>query len=117
MLFYQNVSTNKDLRDASNQAEVAIRDFLVESEMRLDVHNAKKNAEEHIKAHGTQLKAEEQRLVEKMLLDGRRSGLDLPEKERARLTELKKELSQLCVEFSVSACITRYLLTVLITSL
>jgi Zn-dependent oligopeptidase len=41
-------------------------------------------------------------LVEKLLLDGKRAGLDLPEKDRKELEKLKKELSLTCVEFSVS---------------
>ena len=102
VLFYQNVSTDKELRDASSQAEVTLRDFLVEVEMRIDVFKAKKNAEANIKAQGVKLTPEEQRLVDKMLLEGKRSGLDLPEDKRELLTAKKKELSQLCVEFNVS---------------
>ncbi|KAH8114574.1 Metalloprotease [Phellopilus nigrolimitatus] len=100
ILFYQNVSTSKELRDASNQAEVTVRDFLVEAEMRVDVFNAKKHAEANISAQGIELSGEEKRMVEKMILDGRRAGLDLPEEKRKALTTKKKELSQICVEFS-----------------
>lgn len=70
--------------------------------MRLDVFNAKLNAEKNIKESGVKLTAEEQRLVEKMILDGKRSGLALPEKERDELKALQKEHSQACLEFSVS---------------
>lgn len=102
VLFYQNVSTSKELRDASNQAEVFVRDFLVEAEMRVDVFAAKKHAEANIKAQDVKLTTEEKRLVEKMMLDGIRAGLDLPENKRDLLTTKKKELSQVCVEFGVS---------------
>ncbi|KAF8631796.1 hypothetical protein AX17_005011 [Amanita inopinata Kibby_2008] len=100
--FYQNVSSSKELRDASNEAEVRIRDFSVESSMRLDVYQAKVSAEKNIKASGEwdRLSSEEQRLVEKMILDGTRAGLALPEKAREELKQLKKELSQVCLEFS-----------------
>lgn len=100
--FYQNVSPSKELRDASNEAEVQIRDFGVESSMRLDVYQAKVNAEKNLKASGEwdKLSPEEKRLVDKMILDGTRAGLALPEKEREELTRLKKELSQVCLEFS-----------------
>ncbi|ETW81741.1 Metallo peptidase M3A [Heterobasidion irregulare TC 32-1] len=98
--FYQNVSPSKELRDASNDAEVQVRDYGVESSMRLDVFQAKVAAEKNIRASGRTLAAEEQRLVDKMLLDGKRAGLALEEKERTELTELKKELSQVCLEFS-----------------
>ncbi|KIL67827.1 hypothetical protein M378DRAFT_9095 [Amanita muscaria Koide BX008] len=100
--FYQNVSSSKELRDASNEAEVQIRDFGVESSMRLDVYQAKVNAEKNLKASGEwdKLSVEEKRLVEKMILDGTRDGLALPEKERDELKQLKKDLSQVCLEFS-----------------
>ncbi len=102
--FYQNVSPSKELRDASNEAESLVRDFGVESSMRLDVFEAKVAAEKHLKESGDweKLSAEEKRLVDKMILDGKRAGLALPEKERTELTTLKKELSQICLEFSVS---------------
>ena len=99
--FYQNVSTSKELRDASNQAESLVRSFGVEIDMRVDVFNAKKHAAENIKAQGVKLNSEERRLVEKMILDGRRAGLDLPEDKREELTAKKKQLSNLCIEFSV----------------
>ena len=98
IMFYQNVSPSKELRDASNQAEVLLRDFGVESEMRMDVFIAKKNAAANIKE---KLTPEQQRLVDRMLLEGKRAGLELSEDKRKLLTEKKKELSQLCVEFGV----------------
>lgn len=36
------------------------------------------------------------------ILDGTRAGLALPETQRNELMSLKKELSQACLEFSVS---------------
>ncbi|KAI9465436.1 Metalloprotease [Lactarius psammicola] len=98
--FYQHVSTSKELRDASNEAEVLVRDFGVESSMRIDVYNAKVAAQKNIESSGKKLNQEEQRLVEKMVQDGTRAGLSLPEADRERLTEWKKELSQVCLEFS-----------------
>ena len=104
LAFYQNVSASKELRDASNEAESIIREFGVESSMRMDVFKAKVAAEKNIKASGVwdSLTPEEQRLVDKMVLDGTRAGLALPEKEREKLMTLKKELSQACLDFSVS---------------
>ncbi|THH27312.1 hypothetical protein EUX98_g6872 [Antrodiella citrinella] len=98
--FYQNVSPSKELRDASNEAEVLVRDYGVDSSMRLDVFRAKQAAEENIKKADTTLNAEEQRLVEKMVLDGTRAGLALPEEKRTKLSTLQKELSQISLEFS-----------------
>ena len=99
--FYQNVSTSKELRDASNEAEVLVRDYSVDSSMRLDVFKSKQAAEENIKKSGKKLNAEEARLVEKMVLDGTRAGLALPEEKRKELAALQKEVSQVSLEFSV----------------
>ena len=100
--FYQNVSPSKELRDASNEAEQLVLDFGVESSMRIDVYNATVAAQKNIEASGKKLNSEEQRLVEKVVKDGKRAGLGLPEADRERLTTWKKELSQVCLEFSVS---------------
>ncbi|KAF8073822.1 metallopeptidase MepB [Lyophyllum atratum] len=102
LTFYQNVSPTKELRDASNEAESIVRQFSVDSSMRLDVYQAKVAAKKNIEEAGEweKLEPEEKRLVDKMILDGTRAGLALPEKERTQLTILKKELSQVCLDFS-----------------
>lgn len=111
--FYQNVSPAKELRDASNEAEVLVRNYSVDSSMRLDVFKAKQAAEKNVKASGKKLSAEEERLVEKMILDGTRSGLALSEEKRNELQALQKEVSQISLEFSVRIqyslpCCVRY---------
>lgn len=99
--FYQNVSPSKELRDASTDSEMAVRDFGVEAEMRVDVFKSKKAAQKNIQDRQISLTSEQNRLVEKMILDGTRAGLDLPEDKRNELVTLKKELSKQCVEFGV----------------
>ncbi|KAF8895404.1 hypothetical protein BD779DRAFT_1668682 [Infundibulicybe gibba] len=101
LTFYKNVSASKELRDAANVAESLFSDYEIESSMRVDVFRAKVAAEKNLKASKRRemLSAEEQRLVEMMILDGTRAGLDLPENTRVELTGLKKELSQICLEF------------------
>jgi len=68
--FYQNVSPEKELREASNEADSLIQDFVVDVSMRLDVFNAQVAAEKNIKASGQweKLSPEERRLVEKMVI-------------------------------------------------
>ncbi|KAG6850281.1 hypothetical protein H0H93_015538 [Arthromyces matolae] len=102
LAFYQNVSPDKELRDASNAAESVVREFGVESSMRLDVYQAKVAAKKNLEESGEweKLSPEQKRLVDKYILDGTRAGLALPEKERLELTALKKELSQACLDFS-----------------
>ncbi|EKM79421.1 hypothetical protein AGABI1DRAFT_113982 [Agaricus bisporus var. burnettii JB137-S8] len=102
LAFYQNVSPSKELRDASNEAEALVRDYGVESSMRVDVYKAKVAARDNLKKSGQwdKLSSEEQRLVDKMILDGTRAGLALDETSRVKLVELKKELSKTCLDFS-----------------
>ncbi|KAL1689134.1 hypothetical protein GGG16DRAFT_93984 [Schizophyllum commune] len=102
LCFYQNVSPSKELRDASNDAEGLCREFGVTSSMRLDVFQAKAAAEKNLKSSGEydKLSPEDKRLVDKMVLDGKRAGLALPEEKRDALMSLKKELSQTCLQFS-----------------
>ena len=107
LCFYQNVSPSKELRDASTEAEAWARDYGVELSMRLDLFKAKQAAQKNIEASGKKLNAEEARLVEKMIQDGTRAGLALPDKEREELTKLKKEVSAGSLEFSVSILLIR----------
>ena len=100
--FYQNVSPSAELRDASTEAESLVREFEIESSMRIDVFRALQAAEKNIKESGKVLSPEEQRLVDKMILDRTRNGLALPDAKREKLTVLKKELAQACVDFNVS---------------
>lgn len=102
LAFYQNVSPSKELRDASNEAEALVREYGVETSMRIDLFRAKEAAQRNIQKSAVKLSTEEQRLVEKMIQDGTRAGLALPEREREKLTTLKKDLSTACLEFSVS---------------
>lgn len=69
--------------------------------MRVDVFRAKQAAEKAIAAQGVSLSDEEKRFVEKTMLNGRRAGLALPDEQRQKLMALKKELSQVCLEFGV----------------
>jgi hypothetical protein len=90
--------------------------------MRLDVYKAKVAAQKNLNDSGEwdKLSPEQQRLVDKMvspgrrwtrcaeafymiyqILDGTRAGLALLETQRNELMSLKKELSHVCLEFSV----------------
>ena len=63
------MSASKELRDASNEAESLLRDFKVESSMRLDVFKAKVAAKKNVEVSGQwdKLSPEQQRLVDKMV--------------------------------------------------
>jgi len=94
--FYQAVSTQKELRDASTEAEKLLDDFGIESSMREDVFNLvdavlKKNED---------LSPESKRLLEKDHKAYIRMGLGVPAgPKRDRFKEIKKQLSDLSISF------------------
>lgn len=83
LIFYTHVTTDKDVREASIAAEEALDKYAVEVEMRVDVYKALLAAEKNI--NYSTLSPEQKRLVEKMLLEGKRAGLNLPDTQRDRL--------------------------------
>ncbi|KAI9371143.1 peptidase family M3-domain-containing protein [Aspergillus egyptiacus] len=94
--FYQAVSTEKDLRDASFKAEELMDEFAIESSMREDVF---KLVDAVLKKNES-LDPESRRLLEKEHQDFVRNGLNLPAgPRRDRFKEIKKRLSLLSLEF------------------
>ena len=77
--------------------------------MREDLYKAKVTAAANLRKAGAwdALSAEQKRLVDKMLLYGKRAGLTLEKKEdKERLMGLKDELSGACLKFTVrSSCV------------
>lgn len=95
--FYQSVSTDQGVRDASTEAEQLMDDFAIESGMREDMY---KMVETAFKKN-EKLDAESHRLLEKTHKDYIRNGLGIPAgPKRDRYKEIKKRLSQLCIVFS-----------------
>ncbi|KAF2672618.1 zincin [Microthyrium microscopicum] len=94
--FYQAVSTDQKLRDASSDAEKEMDDFGIESAMRDDVFNLvaavlKKNEK---------LDPESRRLLEKDHKGYVRYGLGVPPgPKRDRFKEIKKRLSEISIKF------------------
>ena len=94
--FYQSVSTDKELRDASTEADKLIEDFSIEAAMREDVFkivDAVLKANEH-------LDPESCRLLEKEHKGYVVNGLGIPAgPQRDRFKEIKKRLSDLSINF------------------
>lgn len=95
--FYQSVSTDQALRDASTEAEKLMDDYSIEAAMREDIFQlvdaALKKADK--------LDPESQRLLEKEHKAFVRNGLNIPAgPKRDRFKEIKKRLSQLGIAFS-----------------
>jgi metallopeptidase MepB len=94
--FYQAVSTDKDLRDASTEAEKAMDEFSIEAAMREDIYKLVEAAFQK----GDKLDPESQRLLEKERKSYIRNGLGLPAgPQRDRFKEIKKRLSQISTDF------------------
>jgi metallopeptidase MepB len=94
--FYQAVSTNPALRNASSEAEKLLNDFSIESAMREDLFRL---VEATLKKNEP-LDPESRRLLEKEHKDYIRNGLGLPAGPlRDRFKEIKKRLSDLGIQF------------------
>ncbi|KAJ5577512.1 uncharacterized protein N7459_006476 [Penicillium hispanicum] len=94
--FYQAVSTDQKLRDASSKAEELMDEFFIESVMREDVYKLV----DAVLNKNEELDPESRRLLEKEHKSFVRNGLGLPAgPQRARFKEIKKRLSQLSIEF------------------
>ncbi|KAJ5953522.1 hypothetical protein N7454_000418 [Penicillium verhagenii] len=94
--FYQAVSTDQKLRDASSKAEELMDEFFIEAVMREDVFKLV----DAVLNKNEDLDPESRRLLEKAHKDFVRNGLGLPAgPQRARFKEIKKRLSQLSIEF------------------
>lgn len=97
--FYQAVSTDAKLRDASSEAEKLMEDFGIESAMREDLFQLVDAA---FKKHkdDQSLDAESKRLLEKDHKSYIRMGLGIPAgPNRDRFKEIKKRLSELSITF------------------
>ncbi|KAL1953431.1 hypothetical protein VTO42DRAFT_2838 [Malbranchea cinnamomea] len=96
--FYQAVSTDAKLRDASTEAEKLLDDFAIESSMREDLFRL---VDAVVKSgEGEKLDPESKKLLEKEHKDFIRNGLGLPAgPKRERFKEIKKRLSQISIEF------------------
>lgn len=92
------VALDKDLRDASSEAEKLMDELSVEMEMRKDVFDnilAFSKTDE-----AKSLSPEQQRYLDKAVRDGKRNGLHLPEEGREEIKNVKKRISELGVNFN-----------------
>ncbi|ODQ80313.1 hypothetical protein BABINDRAFT_161269 [Babjeviella inositovora NRRL Y-12698] len=97
--FYQQVSTDKAIRDASTQAEEKLQQAGIEASSRIDVYRVweKLNANAAFQA---KLDDESKRLLKKVMTTYKRDGLSLPEAARKEVKDLKKKYSNLTLLFN-----------------
>ncbi|XP_056020060.1 thimet oligopeptidase-like isoform X2 [Ostrea edulis] len=97
LTFLQLVSPEKELRDASVEIDKKLSEFDVEMSMRQDVYDALVAFEKKIPSEES---TESRRYVERMIKIGRRNGLHLSTEKQQMIKEIKKRMSDLCIDFS-----------------
>ncbi len=96
--FMAYVSTDEQERNRGKLAEEHVGAFYIELATREDLYRA-------IKAYSDtqpELVGEQQRLLDQTMRDYRRAGMELPEAERNRLTDIQKQLSKLQITFQAN---------------
>ncbi|KAI1857644.1 hypothetical protein JX265_011059 [Neoarthrinium moseri] len=98
--FYQYVSSNADLRNASTEAETIMDEFGIECNMREDVFQLVDAVAKRQKEQEPDLDPESLRLLDKERKNYIKNGLGLPKgPQRDRFKEIKTRLSQIGIEF------------------
>jgi len=93
--FPAHTSTDKVIRDASTNAQKSISAFAIEQSMREDVYKA---VMEYTKK-GDKLTPQDQRFLDRVVRNFKRNGLHLPEQQRNKIKDIKKQISDLCIQF------------------
>lgn len=106
LIFYKDVAECGELREAATEAARLVDNHNLAMSMRPEVHQAKLNAKSKINLEGT-TQAEDSRLVEEMILDGKRCGLftpgyDLCNVDLDEVEALQRELDITQITFNVS---------------
>jgi len=95
----QHVSPDKQLREASTEADRKMAEFDVEMSMREDVFKALKILEGKPE-ETAKLSAEGKRYLERLIRSGKRNGLDLSPEIQDKIRNIKKKMSELSIDFS-----------------
>ena len=99
--FYQYVSADAELRNASTEAERLMDDFAIETNMREDVFQLVDGVFQRQKTAEPDLDPESLRFLEKERKGYIKNGLGLPAgPQRDRFKEIKKRLSELTIQFT-----------------
>jgi len=93
--FLKYVSISSNVREAGNECETLLGQFSVDMYSREDLYRSLKE----YASKGEALTGESKRLVDKELLDFKRSGLELPKDQRQAITDLRKKLVELEATF------------------
>ncbi|KAI8142278.1 hypothetical protein BJV82DRAFT_616179 [Fennellomyces sp. T-0311] len=91
------ISPDAAVREASVTAEKEYEEFSIEQTMRHDLYKVIQGIVD--KTDLKTLPAEEARMLSKTEISYRRNGLHLPEEKRNEFKELRKRLSEVCIEY------------------
>lgn len=94
--FPQHTAVDKVVREASTDGDKALSELDVELSMRQDVFNNLVA----LKEKKVEMSAEQTRWLDRMIRNGRRNGLHLSEEVQAEVKGIKKEISDLEIEFN-----------------
>ncbi|XP_047472872.1 thimet oligopeptidase-like [Penaeus chinensis] len=95
--FPQHAATDKAVREASSKAEQKLEEFDVEMSMRKDIFDRVVAFKENVGVEG--MSSEQKRLVDKLILHGRRNGLHLSSEIQDQVKSIKKRMSELSIKF------------------